>query len=184
MTRAQLISQFQFSTYHLSPLPSSPQGVSTYTTHPFFTLLPKKKKKKKKPQKKQKIPHPPFITHLTQKPTNRILAHDRPGGGRSTADFNTLCEKITEGWNRIVETQDEKSTPDRELRAVFILGTIVAGQEAGFVLPPVRYGVFSFLLRMPSAFFLSFCVWIVRHHHLPTSLPIIKQTNKKISIHT
>lgn len=67
---------------------------------------------------------------------NRILAHVRPGGGRTTADFNKLCAQITEAWERVVGAVHHDDD-DKELRAVFVLGTIVAGSEAGFALPPV-----------------------------------------------
>ncbi|KAF6237260.1 hypothetical protein HO173_004729 [Letharia columbiana] len=72
-----------------------------------------------------------------KKSANRILAHVRPGGGRSVDDFNTLCARITESWDLIILGRDAKGDRgrDRELRAVFILGTIVAGSEAGFALP-------------------------------------------------
>ncbi|KAK3174054.1 hypothetical protein OEA41_001298 [Lepraria neglecta] len=66
---------------------------------------------------------------------NSILAHVRPGGGRSTADFNKLCTSVTEAWEKIVNPHKKKSE-DLELRAIFVLGTIIAGSEAGFELPP------------------------------------------------
>ena len=44
--------------------------------------------------------------------------------------FNQLTEEITTAWSRI--------TDSRPLSPIFILGTIIAGSEAGFVLPPVR----------------------------------------------
>ena len=72
-----------------------------------------------------------------QRQANRILAHVRPGGGRSTADFNKLCTSVTEAWEKIVNPHKKKSE-DLELRAIFVLGTIIAGSEAGFELPPVR----------------------------------------------
>ena len=87
-------------------------------------------------------PFPKKAKTNLQKPTNRILAHIRPGGGRSTADFNTLCERITESWNHIISPPTEieeglKGERDNELRAIFVLGTIVAGREVGFELPAV-----------------------------------------------
>ncbi|CAF9908803.1 hypothetical protein IMSHALPRED_007500 [Imshaugia aleurites] len=63
---------------------------------------------------------------------NRILAHVRPGGDRSAEVLNKLCAQITDAWNGILGD----CAGDRELRAVFVLGTIVAGSEAGFALPP------------------------------------------------
>lgn len=49
--------------------------------------------------------------------------------------FNQVCEEVTTAWKRIVEPGP---SGERELRAIFILGTIIAGSEAGFILPPVR----------------------------------------------
>ena len=72
-----------------------------------------------------------------QNQTNRILAHVRPGGNRSLAHFNTLCTRITEGWERIVVGNEKGDEKERELRAVFVLGTIIAGWEVGFSLPAV-----------------------------------------------
>ena len=48
--------------------------------------------------------------------------------------FNQLSTDISAAWKRIV---DPENTGKGELRAVFVLGTIIAGAEAGFVLPPV-----------------------------------------------
>ena len=141
----------------------------TYTLSPSPPPGNVKKKRKKNPKLDRSIvlTLPPPLT--AQKPTNRILAHVRPGGGRSTADFNTLCERITESWNHILspptETEEGGSSNeernsgkdryrdeerdgkggngeggrdrDNELRAIFVLGTIVAGREVGFELPAV-----------------------------------------------
>ena len=72
-----------------------------------------------------------------QRQANRILAHVRPGGGRTTADFNKLCTSVSEAWEKTINPHKKKSE-DLELRAIFVLGTIIAGSEAGFELPPVR----------------------------------------------
>ena len=120
----------------------------TYTLSPSPPPGNVKKKRKKNPKLDRSIvlTLPPPLT--AQKPTNRILAHVRPSGGRSTADFNTLCQRITESWNRVLEIHEEKvegegrngerdKDRDNELRAIFVLGTIVAGREVGFELPAV-----------------------------------------------
>lgn len=49
--------------------------------------------------------------------------------------FNQLCDEIYAAWKRIVVVGEDG---ERELRAIFVLGTIIAGSEAGFALPPVR----------------------------------------------
>ena len=49
--------------------------------------------------------------------------------------FNQLSSDVLGAWNRIVNTNEDEP---KELRAVFILGTVIAGIEAGFEIPPVR----------------------------------------------
>jgi len=44
--------------------------------------------------------------------------------------YNQLCASIHRAWTEIVGTEG-----DAELRAIFVLGSIVAGWEAGFPLP-------------------------------------------------
>jgi hypothetical protein len=56
----------------------------------------------------------------------------RPGGDRSSADFDAVCSAIAEAWAEIVKPR----YPEDELRSIFVLGSIVAGWEAGFALPP------------------------------------------------
>ncbi|KAL8846320.1 MAG: hypothetical protein Q9221_008586 [Calogaya cf. arnoldii] len=60
--------------------------------------------------------------------TNRILAHIRPGASRSKEDFHELCVRLRGSWDQIVEGKGK-------LDAIFILGDIVAGMEAGLMLP-------------------------------------------------
>lgn len=73
---------------------------------------------------------------MSKRNLNRIIAHVRSGGGCSTDDFNHLCDLVTEAWNRCV---NDGNTPRRptELHGIFVMGSIVAGTEAGFSLPPV-----------------------------------------------
>ena len=65
---------------------------------------------------------------------NRILAHIRPGGSRSRDDLNVLCAKVKEAWDEVFEG-DEVFDGGNRLHAVFVLGDIVAGMEAGLTLP-------------------------------------------------
>ena len=72
--------------------------------------------------------------------------------------FNTLCERITEAWDHVVlKVEGEgEGKKERELRAVFVLGTIVAGWEVGFSLPAVRTppsSLFSFHISIYIYFF-------------------------------
>jgi F0F1-type ATP synthase assembly protein I len=57
-------------------------------------------------------------------------------GQRTKEDFDDLAVKIVEAWNDIVNGQ-KAGNEESELKAVFIVGEIVAGVEAGFVLPKV-----------------------------------------------
>ncbi|TKA77197.1 hypothetical protein B0A49_01842 [Cryomyces minteri] len=71
--------------------------------------------------------------------TNRILAHVRHGPSRTQDDYADLCSKITKVWDATVPLPrhpfNATGRVDVELRAIFVLGDIVAGMEAGFVLP-------------------------------------------------
>lgn len=77
----------------------------------------------------------------------------RNGSGRSTDDFNQLCDLVTEAWNRSVNDRNSEKRPT-ELSGVLVIGNILAGTEAGFSLPPVAPSIPS--LRV-LVFFV--CVW-------------------------
>jgi phenylpyruvate tautomerase PptA (4-oxalocrotonate tautomerase family) len=70
---------------------------------------------------------------------SHILAHVRTGPSRKTSEFNSLCKDVTAAWDEIVKPlpKVKRSAPDedRSLYSVFVLGDIVAGMEAGFVVP-------------------------------------------------
>jgi len=66
-----------------------------------------------------------------QRKTNRIVAHYRHGPSRTQADYTKVCGSILESWKNIVGSQGEL-----ELKAVFVLGGIVAVSEWGFMFPP------------------------------------------------
>lgn len=53
----------------------------------------------------------------------------RAGPSRTTADYDAVCAALGREWARIVDD------PAHELRAIFVLGSLVAGAEAGFALP-------------------------------------------------
>lgn len=65
-----------------------------------------------------------------------MLAHVRPGGDRSTEKFHRLCRILVRDWDLAINGGEE-GKDDHKLHSVFILGTIVAGSEAGLLLPPV-----------------------------------------------
>ena len=55
---------------------------------------------------------------------------------------------MTEAWDQVVSDRAGKQRGgERELRAVFVLGTIIAGTEAGFELPAVSFAI-SFMWMM------------------------------------
>lgn len=92
----------------------------------------------------------PMLTRIIKRSINRILAFVRGGGPRTTGHLGELAEQILEAWNRIVNA-GKKGHGDRELKVVTIVGSISAGLESGFVLPPV-----SILLDDPLRTPLSF----------------------------
>jgi len=56
-----------------------------------------------------------------------------------------------EAWDQVVSDRaGHQRGGERELRAVFVLGTIIAGSEAGFELPPVSL-CFTFLSWVESS---------------------------------
>ncbi len=75
-------------------------------------------------------------TERRQERTNRIKAHVRVGQ-RTKEDFDDLALKIVDAWNAVVDSAEEPGDGSRELRTVFVVGEIVAGVEAGLVLPGV-----------------------------------------------
>jgi hypothetical protein len=81
------------------------------------------------------------VTGLTlslaiQRTVNYILAHVRHGPSRTQEHYNSVCASIASAWASIIGT-----TPELELRGIFILGDIVAGWEAGFQLEAVSVNV-------------------------------------------
>ena len=58
-------------------------------------------------------------------------------GQRSKEDFDDLALKIVDAWNAVVNGTEKPKDESRELRAVFVVGEIVAGVDAGLVLPEV-----------------------------------------------
>lgn len=67
---------------------------------------------------------------LSQRATNRLVAHVRTGPNRTTEDYNCLMSSLVQAWADIVG-----NTGNQELRVVFVLG-FVSGYEAGFAFPP------------------------------------------------
>ena len=67
---------------------------------------------------------------LIQRTVNYILAHVRHGPSRTQEHYNSVCTAIASAWASIIGT-----TPELEMRGIFILGDIVAGWEAGFPVP-------------------------------------------------
>ncbi|KAF2093895.1 hypothetical protein NA57DRAFT_80897 [Rhizodiscina lignyota] len=58
------------------------------------------------------------------------------GGARTAAQFEQLCEELSEVWNEVVDVGGPKEThSQRSLRGVFVLGGLAAGLEVGFRVP-------------------------------------------------
>ncbi|KAI9933617.1 hypothetical protein ASPWEDRAFT_174779 [Aspergillus wentii DTO 134E9] len=66
---------------------------------------------------------------------NRILAHVRTGGDRSTDDFGSVAALIHTAWFQIINRKGTDDRTGRELSAVFILGDIITGIEKGLLIP-------------------------------------------------
>ena len=54
---------------------------------------------------------------------------------RPRSDFDILCQRINQAWDRIIVGPLGSSKADYELRTVFVQGAITAAVEAGFVVP-------------------------------------------------
>lgn len=70
---------------------------------------------------------------------NHIIANVRAGPSRTQKDWDSLCHEIMSEWNRIVPMPKVKrSAPDEDhtLRSCILLGGIIGGYEAGFMIPP------------------------------------------------
>lgn len=82
-------------------------------------------------------------SHLTyiggkRRAGNHILATVRVGPSRTQKDWNNLCNEILAAWNGIVPMPKVKrSDPDVDytLRSCILLGSMIGGYEAGFMIP-------------------------------------------------
>ncbi|CAK4030420.1 Hypothetical predicted protein [Lecanosticta acicola] len=73
---------------------------------------------------------------------NHIFANVRVGPSRTQKDWNNLTNEIVEAWNRVVPMPVDKRNGhsagkgvDYELRACILLGGMIGGYEAGFLIP-------------------------------------------------
>lgn len=70
---------------------------------------------------------------------NHVRANVRTGPMRTQADWNELCKEIERAWYEIAGTplpqQKGRTAPDTTLRSVIVIGGLIAGLEAGFILP-------------------------------------------------
>ncbi|GIZ46182.1 hypothetical protein CKM354_000932000 [Cercospora kikuchii] len=70
---------------------------------------------------------------------NHIIGNVRVGPSRPQKDFDDECLEILAAWNKTVATPEEKTNAphlDLRLRSCFLLGGMVTGYEAGFIIPP------------------------------------------------
>lgn len=63
---------------------------------------------------------------------NQLIACVRTGPSRTREDYDHLTSRIQSAWDSIVNTPSHPST---RLRAIFVMGSILAGREIGFALP-------------------------------------------------
>jgi hypothetical protein len=72
--------------------------------------------------------------------SNFIFANVRTGPSRTQADWEELIRDVEKAWYDICGTplpqMKGRPEPDTKLRGVMVLGGLVTGLEAGFVLPP------------------------------------------------
>ncbi|KAM0523903.1 hypothetical protein ACHAPE_001156 [Trichoderma viride] len=82
-----------------------------------------------------------FYEGGVQKPGyNRIFAIVRIGGSRTSQDFNELCVKLSQAWSEVVSENDASTgSTERKLAGAFVLRSINALWEHGFVLPEVGF---------------------------------------------
>ncbi|KAK5133685.1 hypothetical protein LTR08_007439 [Meristemomyces frigidus] len=76
-----------------------------------------------------------------QRSGNHIKANVRSGPSRTQEDWNELSMQIARAWDDIIgrglpKIKRGSEDPDTTLRSVVLLGDIIGGLEAGFVLPP------------------------------------------------
>ncbi|KAK4544440.1 hypothetical protein LTR36_004331 [Oleoguttula mirabilis] len=76
-----------------------------------------------------------------QRTGNHIKANVRSGPSRTQEDWNDLSRQIAAAWDDIVgkglpKVRRAAPDPDTSLRSVILLGGLVGGLEAGFILPP------------------------------------------------
>ena len=75
---------------------------------------------------------------------NRLFLSLRSGAGRTPAQLEGIADKLTGIWNEVVLPG---STLEKQLRAVYVMGTLDSAKEAGFHLPMVRNLFTSYSLR-------------------------------------
>lgn len=64
----------------------------------------------------------------------------RIGGSRTSQDFNELCVKLSQAWREAVSEKDASTgSVERKLAGAFVLRSINAMWEHGFVLPEVSF---------------------------------------------
>jgi len=75
-------------------------------------------------------------TYVGGKPKtyNKVVVSVRPGGTRTTEQFEELCEEVIQIWDDVVN-DGKKGSGNKEMRVVFIQAVLSAAVEAGFRLP-------------------------------------------------
>ncbi|KAJ7270556.1 hypothetical protein C8J57DRAFT_1322048 [Mycena rebaudengoi] len=66
---------------------------------------------------------------------NLVLGNVRPGHSRTHALYESLCRQIEAAWTAIVGDSATQGEAHAHLAGVFVLGTVTAAYEQGFMVP-------------------------------------------------
>ncbi|KAM3424064.1 hypothetical protein BST61_g11385 [Cercospora zeina] len=78
----------------------------------------------------------PYYAGGTAKKGNHIIANVRTGPSRSKADWDALSREVVALWEDVVGKDDDgDGGKGLGLHSLFILGGMVGGYEAGFLIP-------------------------------------------------
>ena len=76
----------------------------------------------------------------SKKPGNHIKGHVRNGPGRKRSDWQQLCDRVTQEWDKIVGSGLPKirrgdADQDTSLRSCILMGDLLFGTELGMTFP-------------------------------------------------
>lgn len=71
--------------------------------------------------------------------SNRLMVSLRSGAGRTEAQYQSMTKALQSIWDEVVEGGDcTGKESEKELKDIFIMGTIDSAMERGWFLPMVR----------------------------------------------